>query len=262
MNTEKNGTLSQEDIKTLTQSGIIPDGTPAAIVKVFAIACANHKLSPFKKEIYLIKYNTKTGTQYHTIVGIDGLRAKAARTGQFAGRDDAKYDLQPDGKFFTSAQIAGAKKIPLSCTVTVYRMISGQRCPFTKTVVFAEYYPAVANPNPDRRDFSKAATMPFNMIEKCAEAAVLRMAFAEETEGLHIPEESAAFEDNTLAAAETRPELAVDVEALKDRLSQVWTIPVLKEVYAENPAYQEFAQLFTDRRVEIETMIEKGQIQR
>lgn len=261
MNTEKNGTLSQEDIKTLTQAGIIPEGTPPAIVKVFAIACANHKLSPFKKEIYLVKYNTKTGTQFHTIVGIDGLRAKAARTGQFAGRDNAQYDIQPDGKFLTAAQIAASKKIPVSCTVTVYRMISGQRCPFTKTVVFAEYYPAVANPSPDRRDFSKAATMPFNMIEKCAEAAVLRMAFAEETEGLHIPEESAAFEDNTLAAAETRPELTVDVESLKDRLSQVWTEPVLLEIYKENPAHKGFADLFTERKNEILEMREKGQIQ-
>jgi phage recombination protein Bet len=261
MNNDKKNFMSEEDIKTLTQAGIIPDGTPAAIVKVFALACANHNLSPFKKEIYLVKYNTKTGVQYHTIVGIDGLRAKAARTGQFAGRDDAKYDLQPDGKFFTASQIAGAKKMPISCTITVYRMVGGQRCPFTKTVVFAEYYPAVANPNPDRRDFSKAATMPFNMIEKCAEAAVLRMAFAEETEGLHIPEESAAFEDSTLSAAETRPELTIDAADLEDRLSQVWTIPVLMEVYKENPAHKEFAQLFTDRRLEIEAMIENGQLQ-
>jgi hypothetical protein len=29
---------------------------------------------PFKKEIYLVRY----GDKYHTIVGIDGMRAKAA----------------------------------------------------------------------------------------------------------------------------------------------------------------------------------------
>lgn len=252
--------LTEDDIKVLTQAGIIPEGTPSAIVKVFAVACSNHKLSPFKKEIYLVKYNTKLGVQYHTIVGIDGLRSKAARTGQFAGRDDAKYDIQPDGKFLTAAQISGSKKLPLSCTVTVYRMISGQRCPFTKTVVFAEYYPAVANPNHERKDFSKASTMPFNMIEKCAEAAVLRMAFAEETEGLHIPEESAAFEDRTLTS-ETRPELTIDVEDLKDKLANTYHLEVLTALYQEDPAHKEFAALFTERKNEILELIKNGQIQ-
>jgi len=255
--------LSDSDIQTLVQAGIIPEGTPRPIINVFAIACVAHSLSPFKKEIYLVKYNTKNGPQYHTIVGIDGLRIKAARTGQFAGRDDCKYDVQPDGKFVTAAMLKKANAIPTTCTVTIYRMIAGQRCPFTKTVVFAEFYPAVANPNPNpqRQDFSKAATMPFNMIEKCAEAAVLRMGFSDEVGGLYIPEEAAAFEDSTIQAAETRPELTVDVDALKDRLEKVWTLPVLREIYDENAAHKEFAHLFNDRRDELKTLIANGQIQ-
>lgn len=253
--------LSDSDIQTLVQAGIIPDGTPRPIIKVFAIACVAHGLSPFKKEIYLVKYNTKNGPQYHTIVAIDGLRIKAARTGQFAGRDDCKYDVQQDGKFVTAAMLKKANVIPTTCTVTIYRMISGQRCPFTKTVVFAEFYPAIANPNPQRQDFSKAATMPFNMIEKCAEAAVLRMGFSDEVGGLYIPEEAAAFEDSTIQAAETRPELTVDVKALEDRLADVWTPEVLMEIYNENEGHKEFAQLFTERKIEIMEMRKNGQIQ-
>lgn len=181
--------ISDEQIKTLAQAGVIPQDTPAPIVKVFAIACQHHNLSPFKKEIYLVRY----GNQYNTIVGIDGLRTKAARTGQFAGRDDAKYDLQPDGKYQTAAQIKAAARFPVSCTITIYRMIGGQRCPFSKTVLFSEYCP--------ERPSNKWLSMPFNMIEKCTEAAVLRMAFADETAGLHIEEEQHAFEDNTMSAA-------------------------------------------------------------
>lgn len=252
--------LSEADIKTLATAGVIPFDTPSAVVSVFATACKEHGLSPFKKEIYLVKYQTAKGAIYANIVGIDGLRVKAARTGRFAGRDDAKYDVQADGSFKTAAQIKTAKQMPVTCTITIYSVIGGLRCPFTKTVVFAEYYPAVANPSPDRKDFSKAATMPFNMIEKCAEAAALRMGFADETAGLHIEEEAAAYQEVTIQAAEKRPEIAVDAEALKDRLANVWTLPVLREIYDENEAHKDFADLFNDRRDELKTLIANGQI--
>ena len=93
MQLEKTGELTPTEIQTLAQAGVIPKDTPAAVVKVFAVACQQHGLSPFKKEIYLVGY----GGKYSTIVGIDGLRAKADRTGQLAGKDDAKYDAMPDG---------------------------------------------------------------------------------------------------------------------------------------------------------------------
>ena len=197
--------LTPSDITTLAQAGVIPSDTPAPIVRVFAEMARQHGLSPFKKEIYLVRY----GNQYSNIVGIDGLRVKACRTGSFAGKDDAKYDLQPDGTYKTAAQLSAAKTLPVSCTVTVYAAIGGFRCPFTKTVLFAEYAPANRT--------NKWATMPFNMIEKCAEAAALRTAFATETAGLHIEEESAAIQDITIQAAEKRGEtIYVMPETIKD----------------------------------------------
>lgn len=189
MQLEKTGELTPTEIQTLAQAGVIPKYTPAAVVKVFAVACQQHGLSPFKKEIYLVGY----GGNYSTIVGIDGLRAKADRTGQLAGKDDAKFDVMPDGSFKTSAQLLAEKKRPTTCTVTVYRAIAGMRCPFTKTVLFAEYCPS--------NNSGKWATMPFNMIEKCAEAHALRMGFASETAGLNIEEEVSAIQDITIQSA-------------------------------------------------------------
>ena len=145
--------LSPDDIATLAKAGYIPENTPPAIVSVFAQTCALHDLSPFKKEIYLVQY----GGKYSTIVGIDGMRAKACRTGTFAGREDARFDAQPDGTFKTAGQLMAAKALPVSCTVTVYAAIAGMRCPFTKTVLFAEYAPANRT--------NKWASMPFNMLE-------------------------------------------------------------------------------------------------
>lgn len=251
--TQNGFALSKEEIQVLAKAGVIPFDTPSEMVTVFATACKQHGLSPFKKEIYLVRYQSSKGAQYHTIVGIDGLRVKAARTGQLAGRDDAKFDVQPDGSFKTSAQLKTAKALPITCTVTVYRAIAGLRCPFTKTVVFAEYYPAVANPNPQKQDFSKASTMPFYMIEKCAEAAALRMAFADETAGLHIEEEAAAMQDITLQAAEIEPSAAITEEMVLVELVKCETAQAVKSLYNSNKRkYAPFAHLFTDRAYELE----------
>lgn len=262
--TAPSGLLTPEQITTLAQAAVIPFDTPPAIVEVFATACRQHNLSPFKKEIYLVKYNSSQGAQYHNIVGIDGLRIKAARTGQHAGIDDPKYNAQANGGFDTAAMVKASGKLPVSCTVTVYRMISSTRCPFTATVVFDEYYPAVAAAaNGGKQAFSKAATMPFNMIAKCAEAKALKMAFSDELAGLHIEEEAAAFEDTTVAAAEIKPTVGVDAEWLKEQIKKCETVDALGALYRSGETitghgkrgasiYADFAELFTDRKYELD----------
>jgi len=247
------GQVTPDQIKILAQAGVIPFDTPPAMLEVFAHACKQHNLSPFKKEIYLVKYNSNQGAQYHNIVGIDGFRIKAARTGQQGGIDDPRYNVQANGQFETAAQVKTSGKLPVSCTITVYRLISGQRCPFTATVIFDEYYPAVAAAHGGgKQSFSKAATMPFNMIAKCAEAKALKMAFSDELAGLHIEEEAAAFEDTTISAAEIKPAIAIDVEKLKKKIKECGTVQDLALLYGSNPAYKEHAEYFTDRKLEID----------
>ncbi len=173
------GFFDDNQIKTLEQGGIIPAQTPPQQIQLFGAICREHELSPLTKEIYLIGY----GGKYSVVVGIDGLRKKAARTGAFAGRDDAKFDVMPDGTHKTAAQLKAENKLPVSCTVTVYRVVSGLRVPFTKTVLLSEY----------KGKTGKWNEMPFNMLEKCAEAAAIRTAFADQVAGLHIQEESASI---------------------------------------------------------------------
>ncbi len=238
--------LSEKDLATLAQAGVIPVGTPAPILSVFAVTCAQHGLSPFKKEIYLVNY----GGKYSTIVGIDGLRAKADRTGQCAGRDDVKFDLLPDGSFKTASQLVNEEKRPTTATVTVYRAIAGMRCPFTKTVLFSEYCPANAT--------NKWASMPFNMIEKCAEAAALRMGFASETAGLHIEEESAAMQDVTIQAAEKKPSVAIDPQELEQKIEAINDHAELRSFYSSNPDHKDFASLFNERREAINDNLQRA----
>jgi phage recombination protein Bet len=236
--------MSHDDINTLSQAGIIPAGTPPAQVAVFAEACRQHGLSPFKKEIYLTAYNTRKGTIYSTIVGIDGIQAIAARTGRFAGVDDAKFDLQPDGTYATAGQLKAANRLPNTCTVTVYAVVGGIRCPFTATVVFSEYYPGVVSGSDT---YSKAATMPFNMIAKCARAKAIKMAFSDATAGLHIEEEAAAFEDKTIDAIAAMPELGIDEAALEAKVAACRSREELAALYKSSPVMKQYAHLFTDK---------------
>lgn len=240
--------VTPAQIETLAQAGVIPANTPPAQVEVFAESCRQHGLSPFKKEIYLVSYNTKNGVQYHTIVGIDGLQQKAARTGRFAGVDEDQFNRRSDGTYKTAAELKAAKELPISCTVTVWAIIGGIRCPFTATVLFAEYYPNVAT---GRDTYSKAAVMPYNMISKCARAKALKMAFSDELSGLHIEEEKAAFEDTTISASEINPAAAIDTTDLQRMISDCTTLDELAKLYKLNPAYKTQAAMFTEKANEL-----------
>jgi phage recombination protein Bet len=237
--------ITPAQIETLAQAGIIPLGTPPAQVQVFAEACKQHGLSPFKKEIYLVRHSTRNGDIYSTIVGIDGLQQKAARTGRLAGVDAEQYDLKSDGTYLTAAEVKAQGRRPVSCTVTIYAIIGGVRCPFTATALFDEFYPNPTN---------KAASMPFNMISKCARAKALKMAFSDELSGLHIEEEAAAFEDRTIAAVELNPAKGIDLEQLKSDIELCSNKNSLALLYRSNKGYKDYAELFTARASEIEAI--------
>lgn len=242
--------ITPSQIEILAQAGVIPANTPAPQVEVFAESCRQHGLSPFKKEIYLVAYNSRDGMKYHTIVGIDGLQQKAARTGRFAGIDEEQYNRNSDGTFLTASQIKEANKNPISCTVTVYAIVGGIRCPFTATVLFAEYYPAVSS---GKDTYSKAAIMPFNMIAKCARAKALKMAFSDELSGLHIEEEKAAFENTTLSSAEINSSVTIDIDELNVKIEQCQDLESLATLYKSNNNYKKFAALFTERANQIKS---------
>lgn len=196
-----NRIVTEDDMKTLEQAGIIPLNTPVAQLKVFAKVCTEHGLSPFKGEIHLVRYKTKDGDKYTVIVGIDGFRNKAAKTGHLAGTDSPKYNVRADGGYQTASDLIQAKQMPDTCTMTVWRLREGNRVPFSAEVVFNEFATRYQG-----QLTGKYATMPFQMIAKVAEAFALRKGFADEVSGLHIEEERGAFEDATLIETKVVPQ--------------------------------------------------------
>lgn len=166
--------LSRDEVTSLEAIGVIPPHTPAPVISMYARVCGETRMSPFKRQVYIVKRRQKQGTdfvdRYQIQTGIDGFRAIAEETGQYAGSDDAIFVMDSDNK------------LPLSATVTVYKMVSGERCPFSATARWSEYYPGDAMGFMWRK-------MPFTMLAKCAEALALRKSFPARLSGLYTTEE-------------------------------------------------------------------------
>lgn len=158
-------------------------------LRMFIQVCKGAQLNPFMKQVHLIpRWDSKNGIEVRTIqVSIDGFRAIAESSGQYAGNDDAVFDGDVDVKFNktdkeTKKKVEQSVTAPQKATVTVYKVIGGQRYPFTATARWSEYYPGPL------LGF-QWHIRPFLMLGKCAEALALRKAFPKLLSGMYAQEE-------------------------------------------------------------------------
>lgn len=159
--------MSREKIELIKQT--VAKGSTDLELDLFLHACKRTGLDPLMKQIYAIKRkNGKTGQMEMAIqTGIDGYRLIADRTGRYAGSDEPTYTVGQDG-------------FPDVASVTIYKMLDGQRCGFSASARWTEYCQE-ASPMWKK--------MPFLMLSKCAEALALRKAFPAELSGVYTHEE-------------------------------------------------------------------------
>lgn len=130
-------------------------------LKLFLYRCKNMGLDPLKPgQVHFVKYGNNPGSM---IVGIDGIRAKASRTGKLAG---IKRGVTKD---------ENGKCIGGWCEV--YR--SDWQHPAREEVPMSEYNTGKA----------QWQSKPETMIKKVAEVAALRMAFPDDLGGMYAEEE-------------------------------------------------------------------------
>jgi phage recombination protein Bet len=152
------------DQVALIKATVAADATDAELA-LFFYDCRRRGVHPLDKLIHF----TKRKGKYTPVTSIDFFRARAALTGTHMGTDDTVYTGQPGD-------------IDFAATVTVYRMVQGERCAFTATARMAEYMPEAPN------DFMWRK-MPHGQIGKCAEALALRKGFPQQLDGLYTVEE-------------------------------------------------------------------------
>lgn len=157
--------FTPEDIELIRQT--VCTGASDAEFKLFLNQAVRTGLDPLARQIYSIP--RKGGRTIQT--GIDGYRLIAERTGLYAGSDDPVYDSEEE-------------KQPRRATVTVWKLIAGERCAFTATARWDEYKPPAGQDTMWQK-------MPYLMLAKCAEALALRKAFPQELSGIYTETEMA-----------------------------------------------------------------------
>lgn len=174
---------------------IFPAAKSSEAIVLALSYCKARKLDVFKRVIHIVPiWDSKAGKEIETVwPGIGELRVTASRTGKFAGSDPAAFGDDKTTTFEGKTKKGVAKKakvtFPLWCQVTVYVLDANkerQAMPGPK-VRWLETFSHVSHgcPVPNER-WQRA---PYQMIEKCAEAAALRRAFPEEMGGELIVDE-------------------------------------------------------------------------
>lgn len=192
--TETNSLVVHRDVSgplefTPEQTQMIRDsyanGASESEFRVLLEVAKLRRLNPLLKQIHFVpRWNKKLNRNvWAAQVSIDGLRAVAQRTGNYAGQDEPEYEM--DGPRI------------VSCKVRVYRKDWGQR-PAVGIAYWAEYVQTY-----DGKPTQFWASMPRVMIAKCAEAIALRKAFPEDAGDLYVDEEmeQAQNHDNGTAGA-------------------------------------------------------------
>lgn len=123
-------------------------------------------LDPFARQIYALKRKTKSGDVMTIQVGIDGLRAIADRTGQYAPGPATEYEHDE-------------KQNIVSATAFACKLVAGEWRTFSHKVYFREY----------AQQYGLWADKPHVMIGKCAEAGALRKGFPSQLSGVYTDDE-------------------------------------------------------------------------
>lgn len=186
--------LDEQKIELLRES--IANGAPPMEFELFVNVCNRTGLDPFAKQIYFIERGQKWSWQ----TSIDGYRLIADRTGNYAGSDEPVFTGDVNGK-------------PEAATVTVWKFVQGQRCAFSATARWKEYYPG----DKSGMMWNK---MPYLMLSKCAESLALRKAFPAELSGLYTREEMMQADAEAFATSEytvvDRDVVALDTGEIQD----------------------------------------------
>jgi phage recombination protein Bet len=222
----------------------LQEATTHEIEYLFAVA-NRLGLDPVSKQLYgIMRWDSRAKRNKLTVqVGIDGYRLAAARTGEYAGSDDAVF-------------VEGAQ-YPTSATVTVYRIVQGHRCPFTATARWMEY----VQTNKQGQPSGQWPRMPYVMLAKCAEALALRKAFPAELGGTYTDVEMQQSDGEFVDHGTLTDEQAATIRSLGE---QAGLNPATLEVRIKNmrPAEYENAVAALKQRIteqaEVAVEVEDG----
>jgi phage recombination protein Bet len=192
--------FTEEQMKLLSDH-IMKGATPIEL-QYFGEVCKRVGLDPFKKQIHAVQRwdNTAGRMVWSYQTGIDGYVAIAHRGGLCAGIEDIKFLPEDE-----------STPNPIKATCTVWKIVGGQRVPFTASARWTEYVQTKKDGKPN----SMWMKMPYGQLGKCARALAIRMAFPEEIGGIltDVEMEQADSESDRGEQVKGRPTQGFDLES-------------------------------------------------
>lgn len=163
---------------------IFPSARSAEAILMAMDYCRIRHLDIFKKPVNIVPMWSAAKSAYVETVweGINSIQVTASRTQSWAGMDEPKWGPDIKHKFKGSKKgEVGPVEVEITypeyCSVTVYRVVQGERYAFTETVYWLEAYARIGKSELPNDMWAKR---PKGQLHKCTKAASLRAAFPEE----------------------------------------------------------------------------------
>jgi len=188
-----------------------PDCSPDEF-NVFLSVAANLGLDPLRKQIYCFVYNKDNADKRRMsiIVGIDGFRSVAKRSGEYRPDNRAPRFITDPEKIDEATNPLGL----VSAEVSVFQFSHAQWHEVAAIAYWDEFAPIVDGGEWKDRRFVKDGTraldpkkdnwrkMPRIMLSKCAEAQAIRRAWPEDLSAIYADEEIDRAKTIDLTASE------------------------------------------------------------
>jgi phage recombination protein Bet len=233
--------LSPSTWKVLTDS-IFPSAKTAEGILLAVHYCAARNLDVMKRPVHVVPMWSKAlGQEVETVwPGIAEVQTTAARTGLWAGIDPPRFGPLCERTFTGRVKRDGSWQdleitvaFPEWCEVTVYRLVNGQRCPFTEPVFWLEAYARLGGA------YSELPTdmwvkRPRGQLMKCAKAASLRAAFPEEASYTAEEMEGKVIEADTSIPVQRGPEVVTGAASVNETNAQEPTMEAKEHAEPES----------------------------
>jgi len=243
--------LTRKQIEVIKEQ--FAKGASDTELQLFLYVCQRTGLDPFSRQIHLMpRWNSKIGKDIMMVViGIDGLRSTAERTGAYAGNTDPVFgedmEISVTKKGYNGSKDTVTKyTVPSRATVTVKKVVHGLVCDFPATAKWTEYYPG-------DKGGMMWIKMPENMLGKCAEAKALRKAFPSVMSGLYVPEE---MQQAIVVAGDETPKKPEErnYDKASRMIALIMNIPELKDIIGKIQGSTKYTD---DQKVKLTAMIDK-----
>lgn len=207
--------ISQQDVYQY----ICDKATPQEVV-FFMELCRSQRLNPFKREAFLVKYGSSPASMITAEVVFER-RANAHPS--YKGMEHGIVYLDANGNICKregTATYKAAGEVLIGGWARVHR---SDRSDSYAEVSMDEY----------NKNQSVWKTMPGAMIDKCARAVALRLAFPSDFQGMYISEEMGTAPNVTEVHAEVMPDMPTDAPESQQE-------PISGPVYPSKEQVDEF----------------------